>query len=463
MNSSALGSKTVDSKAVDSKTADSKTVDSKTVDCDVLVVGAGPAGSAAAMSAARSGLRVILLERGPFPGSKNVYGGVIYGRILDRLIPNWHDTVPYQRWITRRGTMLLSEHQSLCLDYRSTTWGAPPYNGFTAYRPDFDAWLADHAVAAGATLVTSTTATGLVRGADGQVRGVKTDRDGDLTAHVVIACDGVNSFLAKEAGLFSAGQTDASNYTLGVKEVLSLPRAEIESRFGVRDREGADFEIVGATMGIPGGAFVYTNLDTVAIGAVLSLPGLAAAKVRPEQVIAGLKAHPSLAPLVEGGSLKEYAAHLIPEAGLEMMPSLVGDGILVAGDAASMCLAAGLWLEGVNYAIGSGIEAAAAAGEAIRAGDLSRLGLESYQKRLEATFVLRNHRKIKRAPHLLLNERTQQRYPALVLDLLEQLYTVEDPGPKRGAFTIGRKLWKRSGLRVRDALRDGRDALRTYG
>ena len=65
----------------------------------------------------------------------------------------------------------------------------------------------------------STTATGLLREPDGRVVGVRTDRpDGDLTAKVVIACDGVNSFLAKEAGLYP--EADPANYTLGVKETV---------------------------------------------------------------------------------------------------------------------------------------------------------------------------------------------------------------------------------------------------
>jgi electron transfer flavoprotein-quinone oxidoreductase len=432
---------------------------------DVIVVGAGPAGSAAALSAARLGRSVCLIERGPFPGSKNVYGGVIYGRILDQLIPQWWEHVPVQRWITRRGTMLLTDHQSLCIDYRTTTWGKPPYNGFTAYRPDFDQWFANHAVEAGAVLITSTTVTGLVRNSSGIVNGVSTDRDGDISASVVIACDGVNSFLAKQAGMYP--HSGAENFTLGVKEVLALPRHEIESRFGVTGDEGADFEIVGGTKGIPGGAFIYTNRDTVSIGAVLSLKELSAAKIRPEEVIAGLKAHPSLAPMVDGGDIKEYAAHLIPEGGYNMMPSLVGDGLLIAGDAAAMCLAAGLWLEGVNYAMGSGLAAAAAADDAITQGDTTKAGLAGYQTRLEpggsSGFVLTDHKKVRRAAHFLLSERIQERYPILACDLLEQLYTVENPKAKRGALTIARSLRKKSGISFRDLARDGRDALKTFG
>ena len=433
----------------------------ESADFDVVVVGAGPAGSAAALTLARLGRRVCLLERGPFPGSKNVYGGVIYGRILDQLVPDWWEHVPFQRWVTRRGTMLLTEHQSLCIDYRTTTWGKPPYNGFTAYRPDFDRWFAEQAVAAGASLVTSTTATGLVRDGRGIVAGVRTDREGDLRAKVVIACDGVNSFLAKEAGLYT--HTEASHFTLGVKEVLSLPRAEIESRFGLTGDEGADFEIVGGTQGIAGGGFLYTNRDTISVGAVLSLEGLKSSGLRPEAVIAGLKAHPSIAPLVDGGVLKEYAAHLIPEGGFDMMPRLVGDGLLVAGDAAAMCLAAGLWLEGVNYAMGSGMAAADAADRAISLDDMSAEGLRTYQDVLDRSWVLQDHRKVRKAGHFLLSERVQERYPKVACDLFEQLYTVENPKRKRGALTIARPLLRKYGLRVRDLARDGRDAFSIFG
>ena len=136
----------------------------------------------------------------------------------DLLIPEWWLEAPVQRWITRRSTMLLTDTQALTVDFRSEAWGSPPHNGATAYRPDWDHWLAGHAERAGAQVLCSTTVVGLLRDASGAVVGVRTDRpDGDLRARVVIACDGVNSFLAKEAGLHE--RPDAANYTLGVKEI----------------------------------------------------------------------------------------------------------------------------------------------------------------------------------------------------------------------------------------------------
>jgi electron transfer flavoprotein-quinone oxidoreductase len=429
---------------------------------DVIVVGAGPAGSAAATVLARQGYSVILLERGSFPGSKNMYGGVVYPRILDQLHPEWWLEAPIQRWVTRRSTMVLTETQALTVDFRSTNWGAPPYNGATAYRPDWDHWLAGKAEADGALLVCSTTATGLLRDNSGHVIGVTTDRpDGDLRARMVIACDGVNSFLAKEAGLY--GEVDAANYTVGVKETIALPKDVIDERFGVRDRDGVDIEILGGTSGVNGGGFIYTNLDTLAVGVVLKLPKLGAQKLRPEQIIANLKAHPAIAPLVEGGEIKEYSAHVIPEAGISMMPKMTGDGLLVAGDAAAMCLAAGIWLEGVNFAMASGMYAGEAAAEALAANDTSTAGLAGYERRLNDTFVLRDHRKLRRAPSMVLSDRVQHLYPDMIANTVERMFRVDNPTPKPGLRRILNEERKRAGVKLRDLARDARDGMRTFG
>jgi electron transfer flavoprotein-quinone oxidoreductase len=428
---------------------------------DAIVVGAGPAGSAAALELARAGRSVVLLERGPFPGSKNVYGGVVYGRVLDDVIPRWWEQVPVQRWVVRRSTMLLTGTQALSVDFRTESWGAAPYNGMTVYRSDFDSWLATRATAAGAELVTSTVATGLLRDDRGAVVGVRTDRPGgELRARAVIACDGVNSFLAKEAGLLP--RVAAAHHTLGVKEVLGLPPGVIEERFGVGAHRGVDIEMLGATGGIPGGGFLYTNADSVSVGVVVSLPGLAAAQVRPEQLIADLKAHPAIAPYLRGSTVKEYSAHLIPEGGYRAMPRLAIDGMVIAGDAAGLCLAAGLWLEGVNFAIGSGLAAGRAVARAVAAGDTSARGLASYRRDLESGFVLADHKRLRGAPRLVLSDRVQRRYPGLICDIAEGLFTVTNPEPKPGLLRLARRSARRNRIKFSGLLRDGLAGARVF-
>ncbi len=429
---------------------------------DAVVVGAGPAGASAALALARAGRSVVMVERGPFPGSKNVYGGVVYGRVLDGIVPGWWDEVPVERWVVRRSTMMMTGSQSVSLDYRTEAWGGAPFNGMTTLRSAFDSWLAGKATDSGARLLTSTVATGLVRDGAGRVVGIRTDRDGaELRAGMVVACDGVNSFLAKEAGLLP--RAEAGHHTLGVKEVLELGRDVIDERFGVGPRQGVDIEMLGCTRGIAGGGFLYTNRDTVSVGAVLSLPQLAAAGIRPEEVVADLKAHPSIAPFLRGSSLREYSAHLIPEGGYDSMPTLAVDGMVVAGDAAAMTLAAGLWLEGVNFAIGSGFAAGRAVDRALAAGDCSARGLASYRSDLEGQFVLADHRRLRRAPAFLLSDRLQNRYPAMVCDAVEGMFTVTNPAPKPGGLKLARAAAAEHGVKLRHLAGDALRGLRIFG
>jgi len=277
---------------------------------------------------------------------------------------------------------------------------------------------------------------------------------------VVIACDGVNSFVAKEAGLY--GAVDQDDFTVGVKETLALPKEVIDERFGVRGRNGVDIEILGGT-GVNGGGFIYTNLDTLSVGVVLKLPALAAQKRRPEEIIAGLKAHPAIAPLVEGAELKEYSAHVIPEGGWRMVPRLAGDGLLVAGDAAALCLAAGIWLEGVNFALGSGLVAGEVAAAALAAGDTSGRRLAAYRRRLSSSFVLTDHKRLRNIPHLVLSDRVQHQYPQLMCAVAERMFRVDNPAPKPGLRRILRQEASRAGVRLRDIAKDTLTAAKGFG
>jgi electron transfer flavoprotein-quinone oxidoreductase len=167
--------------------------------------------------------------------------------------------------------------------------------------------------------------------------------------------------------------------------------------------------------------------------------------------------------LVEGAELQEFSAHLIPEGGYDAMPELVGDGMLVAGDAAGLCLAAGIWLEGVNYAIGSGMAAGAAAATALARADTSTAALAPYRARLESSFVLADHRRLRHVPHFVLSERVQWRYPELACALAERVFRVDNPAPKPGLRRILREELRRSKVKARDLSRDALTAWRSFG
>ncbi|HEY7198687.1 MAG TPA: FAD-dependent oxidoreductase [Candidatus Dormibacteraeota bacterium] len=430
---------------------------------DVVVVGAGPAGSAAALVAARAGRRVLLVERGEQPGSKNVSGAAFYApQVLEALVPDFWLTAPVERHLTRRVISFTSPESALAVDFRTAAWDRPPYNGFTLLRPRFDRWLADQAVAAGATLLTSTVVDDLLRDGAGRVTGVRTRRpDGDVEAAVVVAADGVNSFLAKQAGL--RGELRADEVSVGVKEVVALDRRTIDERFALCGDEGVTYEYVGSiTGGVKGGAFLYTNRESLSLGVIVQVASLAERRVPAYELLEGFKAHPAVAPLVRGGRLVEYSAHMVPEVGEAGLSKLYGDGILVAGDAAGLCFATGLYLEGINYAIASGVAAGETAAEAAGAGRTGAPALRAYERRLRDGFVLRDFRRYRRAPEFVMSERVQGVYPGVMTALAERALASRGV-PRRKLLSLARSELRRAGVPAWRLLRDLWTGGRAYG
>ncbi|MEK6987412.1 MAG: FAD-dependent oxidoreductase, partial [Candidatus Thermoplasmatota archaeon] len=119
----------------------------------MVVVGAGPAGSAAALTLARKGFSTLLVERGRAPGSKNMFGGRIYAWPLFELVPDWAKDCPVERFVTKENMAFLTEDASLGISFDSPKLSEGKAISFTALRPKFDAWLAKKAEEAGAMLV----------------------------------------------------------------------------------------------------------------------------------------------------------------------------------------------------------------------------------------------------------------------------------------------------------------------
>ena len=396
---------------------------------DVVVVGAGPAGVSAAYALAKAGFAVAIFERGEYPGAKNMFGGVLYGGLLHELIPNYWEIAPLERHVSQRRLALLSAESALSLDFRAESFNRPPFNGFTVSRPQFDRWYAEQAIAAGALLVPETVVDDLLWEEE-CVAGVVARRAlGDVRADVVIAADGANSLLAQRARLRSG--LPPQDVALGVKEIIALPRQVIEERFNLTGDEGAALEFIGTfSHGVQAGGFVYTNKESLSVGVVANLASLRARRVGIVALLDDFKAHPAVHRLLAGGVTREYAAHLVPEGGWPALPTLYGDGILLAGDAAGLVCATGLSLEGANYAIASGLAAAEAVKLAKSRGDYSKATLAGYEQLLRERFVLPDLELYRRVPALLAQPRLYQAYPEAACAFFEDLLTV-DGRPKR--------------------------------
>lgn len=425
---------------------------------DAIVVGAGPSGCAAAYTLAKAGLEVLLIERGDYAGAKNVIGGILYSKVLNDLFPGFWEEAPVERHITRRVITFLSEDSAFSVDFKSQKFDQPPYNGFSILRAKFDKWLAGKAEEAGAMVVTGIKVDQFVW-KDGKVAGIVAGED-EMLADVVIAADGVNSLLAKKAGLRNQ-ELEARQIAVGVKEVIELPREVIEERFNLEGNEGIANEFVGyCTKGVQGGGFLYTNKESLSLGIVTQIDSLRKSHLKPPDLVEEFRLHPMIKNYTRGGEVAEYAAHLIPEAGMGMMmPHLYMDGLLVVGDAAALVCAIGLTLEGANFAIASGVAAAETVKQAKEKRDYSRATLAAYQKRLEESFVLQDLKTYQKASHFLENPRMYSAYPDLICHLAQKVFTV-DGSPKKKISKLAREeikgrkvsLWRL----VRDMMQGGR-------
>jgi electron transfer flavoprotein-quinone oxidoreductase len=393
-----------------------------------IVVGAGPAGSSAALTMARAGLDVALVERGTFAGEKNMFGGVLHRLpCLEEIFPDFWERAPLERHIVKKAVTFMTGDSSFSTLIEAGNFDRAPYNGYTVFRPRFDRWLADEAVKAGATLITSATVDDVVT-REGRVAGVSILDRGELTAPVVVAADGVLSFTALKAGL-RRPTFDPAQMAVGIKALIDMPRELIDDRFGLVRDQGYAGEFVGCTGGVRGGGFLYTNYDSLSVGLVFHLASLRVSGKTPYDLLNAFLEQPQVAKLVRGGRLQEYSAHLIPEGGFEMIPELVGDGILVTGDAAALCNATGVNLEGINLASQSGVLAGQAVIAAHRTGDFSRKGLEEYRRLMNDSYVIKDLKLYRKAPHMLHNDRIYNEYPEMVCSLMEQIYRI-DGAPK---------------------------------
>lgn len=388
---------------------------------DAIIVGGGIAGTVAAYLLAKEGLEVLLIERGNFPGSKNMTGGRLYSHSLEKIMPGFAEEAPIERKITRERVYMMTEDSAAGLDFYSGRLGVQGQDSYSVLRAPFDQWLGEKAESAGANIVSGICVENLIVN-DGQVGGVVAGED-EITAKVVILADGINSLLAQKIGMRE--EFKPHQMAVGVKELWELPASVIEDRFGCSDNEGTACMFAGSPSdGRIGGGFLYTNKESISLGVVATLSDLGEKTV--PQMMEDFHNHPAVAPLLKGATLKEYSGHLVPEGGFDMMPRIIGNGVMVVGDGAGLCINLGYAIRGMDFAIASAECAAKAVLDAKQNDDFSAAGLQNYQKYMEESFVLPDMKLYRQFPHFLEGTpRIFDAYPKMAVDMLTDMFVMD--------------------------------------
>jgi electron transfer flavoprotein-quinone oxidoreductase len=394
-------------------------------DFDVIVVGGGIAGCVTAYQLAQQERSVLLIERGEQPGAKNLSGGVLYSRGIQEVFPDFLTEAPVERRITRNCVSFLNAGSSVGIDYQDSRL-ADPVNAVTVLRAKLDAWLAGKCEEAGVIVMPGVRVDRVLtedapaaagakasNGATGKrVVGVQAGDD-ELRARVVVAADGVNSFLARDVGL--------------------------------RHKDPPNHLAVG---------FLYTNTDSLSIGIVVRLDDLTAKKKVVTDIFDHFLEHKYIAPYLEGGELSEYGCHLVAEGGMAMIGEITMDGMVVVGDAAGLTLNTGLTVRGMDLAVASAIAAADGIGAALAKGDTSKAGLAGYREKFFASYAGRDMKTYAKAPAFLEHERMYKEYGELLANVLYGAFSL-DTRPRRHLLSVARRALAQSPLKTRQLISDG--------
>ncbi|MEO1775222.1 MAG: FAD-dependent oxidoreductase [Pseudomonadota bacterium] len=398
---------------------------------DAIVVGAGPSGNAAAYTMAKAGLSVLQIDRGEYPGSKNVQGAILYADALERIIPDFREEAPLERHVVEQRMWCLEEKSHTGVHHRSDDFNEEKPNRYTILRAQFDRWFSEEVRNAGALLICETTVTDLVKDEAGKVIGVETDREGPpIYADVVILGEGVNALVGQRAGL--RPELKPAHVALAVKETHFLPEETVRERFNLAGEEdGVVIEVMGSvSSGMVGTGFIYTNRESISIGVGCLISDFQETEISPYSLLDKFKSHPSVAPLLKGSEMKEYVAHLIPEGGYNAIPTLTGDGWVIVGDAGQFVNA--VHREGSNLAMTTGRLAAETVIQLkVEEKPCTEANLKLYRDKLAESFVMKDLKKYRRLPDILhRNKQLFTAYPKALAKAMQTFIRVDGTDKK---------------------------------
>src|SRR3984893_4215672 len=418
---------------------------------DAVIVGAGPAGSAAAITMAKAGLQVALCERGVKPGSKNVMGGILYNHYLEEIVGDAWKEAPLERPIIEERRWMMTPEAASGIDYKNLRNREHPHS-FSVLRVRFDAWFAEQAEKAGAIVVPETVADRLIV-RNSQVVGVGTGRGDDVYADVTIVCEGIglgSGLLEKTLinGKPLRRKLRPNEVAMAVKEIMQLDSGLIEERFNCDPGDGCTIECFGdSTMGMSGFMFIYTNKDTLSVGGGALLSEFNQTLRSPNDLMEHFKNHPAVKPLLRGAETVEYLAHLIPEGGYRGIPKVYGPGYLVCGDAAM--LSNPVHREGSNLAMISGKLAGETVIHAKEIGDFSERGVRDYKARLDATWIMADMKKYDKAvPLREHNPQLHTKYPEIADRALDEFFRVDGTSKWEKQSKILKIVGKEAGVKI---------------
>jgi electron-transferring-flavoprotein dehydrogenase len=380
---------------------------------DVVIVGAGPAGLAAAirLKQLNDALEVVVLEKGSEVGAHILSGAVIDPRALDELLPEWRESCPLaQVPVTENHHWVLSETGKWALPHLLMPPLMSNKGTYTGSLGMLCRWLAEQAEALGVQVFPGFPASEVLFDADGAVMGVATQDMGvaadgshkadyqpgmELHAKYTLLAEGARGSLTKRLKAHFAldAESQPQVYGLGIKEIWDIP-ADRHEPGRVIHTQGWPLAENDAW----GGGFLYHQANgQVALGFVTALD-YANPYLNPYQEFQRWKHHPAIRSAIEGGRRVAYGARAINEGGWQSVPKLAFPGGALVGCAAGFVNVPRI--KGTHTAMKSGMLAAEAVAAAIGAGG-EKTELSEYDSAVRSSWIATELQKVKNAQPLV--------------------------------------------------------------